>query len=216
MEITITFRDGPIEAEIRTSEEEDYDKVLTELAEFVDGYGPVHRQQEPAEDGSEPETEEDPQQVTLSESSEESDEDVSNPVVAEIDATEFEFYSVLQEGRVNEDEVEEFPAILTAPDVLGDSEQERAINAAAVIMTVLSDIHDIERIKTSDLKSAVGESGIAESVWKNTSRVEERDVYFNSRGRGGSATVEIRPPGKAVGYEQIERLVDEYRSDSEE
>jgi hypothetical protein len=75
-------------------------------------------------------------------------------------------------------------------------------------MTVLDDFHGEDTMKTSDLKQALADSGLNSDNFGNIGRLDETDVYLNRRGRGPSATTEIRAPGKDAAYEQVSQMLE--------
>jgi len=214
MDIQITFRDGPIEAEVSAAEDEAYSEVLDALAEFVEDYdsvGPVGPQKptgSPTDGGTvdaAPPTEE----------TADSDTGKSNSLFDEVDATDAELQRVLKTGRVEEENVEEFPEIIGSNEMLGTSVAEQLLNGSAIILTTLDEVHSISRVKTTDLKEALEESGLDSDNWPNVHQQENKDVYLDSRGTGASGTTAIREPGKEDAYSYIQVLVDELREDGE-
>lgn len=213
MKIQVTFQDGPIEAEITAEEDEDYDEALETLADFVDGYdiqGTVDTSEDAASIENEAgKKEKNGNQVMNPDSSQ------SNPLFDQVDATESEIHRIIKTGTVEDGEVKELPEILGNTDILGSSKEERLLNGSVVILSILDGVHDISRVKTSEIKDALSNSGIDEGAWGKLSRTDNEDVYLDRRGKGPSATTELRPPGKedAMGY--IQDLIDDHRADKE-
>jgi len=204
MEIVITFRDGPIEAEITANEEDDYDDVLESLSEFVEGYTPKTSESVNYNVGSSDSTEvEEPQE---DETEQISTNDLSN--LSEL--PEDKLYRFVKVGRVNDGDIDELPRIIGDTNVLGDSEEERLLNSSILIMTIFDDFHDIDTVKTSDLKQALADSGFdGDRFSHNIDGVDESEIYLNRRGRGPSATTEIRPPGKDEAYRLFSEVTTE-------
>jgi len=208
MDIQITFQDGPIEAEIKASEHEDYTEVLDQLAEFVDDYdamGPI----QPLENIESDPTKAKTRERSTENSTTETTESNSNSFFDEVDATDSELHRVLKFGTVEDGEVKEFPEIIADPALIGNSKPERLLNGAIIILSVLDDVHGISRVKTIELKDALSRSGLPEDSWSSIRTIEAENVYLNRRGKGSSATTEIREPGKEDAYEFIESLVEE-------
>lgn len=215
MDIRITFRDSPIEAEIRADEDEEYVEVLEQLADFAGEHevsGQSTNQSEVRTDSVEDE------QSADDGSSQEvrSSKDHSNSTFSNVSATDSELQHVIKLGKSNDEDVEKFPQIIGETDLLGDDEPLRLLHASAVILTTLDDAHGISRVNTGDLKDAVGDSGLSLEGWDNQKRIDERDVYFNRTGSGPSARTEIRDPGKEKAYELIELLVEDLRTTGED
>lgn len=215
MEINITFRDGPIDAEVSANEEESYLDVLQELGQFVEEYDPTGY---PVQQGS-PEKNpiESTDEDTLRAGVQGKTEAITasgdkNSYFERVDASDSELLRVLKIGSTDGDQVEEFPQIIGDVEVLGDSNQDRLLNGSIVLLTILEEVHGISRVSTTELKNALGESGVDVDNWANIGRPAMADVYLNRRGSGSSATTAIREPGKEDAYEQIQTLVDDLRS----
>lgn len=204
MEINIKFQDGPIVAEIHANEEDNYEDVLEDLAGFVDNYGELtgdvdSSQQTLPEVGSEnEETENKPGEPT--------EEHTKNPILANTGISESQFSRILKRGRVNDEDIHEPPRIIGNTDLLGESKSLQMLHAATIIVTVFDDLYGIKKVKTSKIKEGVKDSGINIDNWDNIHRLDEKEIYFDSRGRGRTATMEIRPPGKDKAYELIQTL----------
>ena len=193
MEITITFKDGPIEAEINASEGDDYDEVLTKLSDFTENYSQTTNWADENRVDDAGEEEHAPQRTATVESLD--------------DIHDNELYRVIKRGRVDGDKIQELPRIVGDVDGLADTGQERVLNAATIILTILDDIHGMDKMKTSDLKQAISDSGLNIDNWDHIDRLDEEDIYLNRRGKGASATTQIRPPGKDAAYELITELI---------
>jgi hypothetical protein len=211
MEISITFRDGPIDVEVSANEEESYIDVLEELERFVDEYGPTGYQmqqhgpqQKNRDDSPDKNSKENAGQESKSEST---DSTAENSYLDRVNATDSELLRILKLGSIDGDEIKEFPKIIGNVDVLGESGQDRLLNGSIVLLTVLDEVHGISRVSTSNLKNALSDSGMNVDYWTNIGQTSNVDVYLNRRGSGSSATTAIREPGKEDAYEQIQTLV---------
>jgi len=204
MEISITFRDGPIEAEITANEEDDYEEVLEALSEFVDGYDPntSGASTNLEADSSETDEEERESEGTTRSS------DIGN-ITDLNDIPEDKLYRIVKVGRVENGEISEHPRIIGDTSLLGESEEERVLNASIVLLAVLDDFHSTDTMKTSELKQAIADSGLDDDDFSNIDSLDEEDVYLNRRGRGPTATTQIRPPGKDEAYKLISELASE-------
>jgi hypothetical protein len=215
MEISITFRDGPIDVEVSANEEESYIKVLEEIGKFVEQYDPAGYQMQRESHKKNSNNSADRNLVENAgqgSGSEFTDSTAENSHLDSVDATESELLRVLRLGSSDGDEVEEFPEIIADVDVLGDSNQDRLLNGSIVLLTVLDEVHGISRVSTSELKTALGDSGVDVDNWANIGRPANADVYLNRRGSGSSATTAIREPGKEDAYEHIQALVGNLQS----
>lgn len=211
MEITIEFNDGPLEVTIDTAEDEDYKRVLNDLGEFVKEYDPVdpnptNENGEAQMDEEESEDQDIQQEVEGSE----------NSLVTNTGLSEGELQRIIKLGRMEDEELVEYPEIIGNTDLLGDTGQERLVYGTAVVMTVVEDEHGISKTKTTKVKDALKESGLNTNSWNNINRVDETDMFFNRRGQGSTATIEIRQPGKTAGYESLEKMGSKISEDSKE
>ncbi len=109
-----------------------------------------------------------------------------------------------------------YPEIVRGTAILGDSKQDRLVGGSVVLLTILDDLHGIAKVKTTDLREALGESGLDSSVWNNVSRVDNVDVYLNRTGQGSAGMTEIRKPGKEDAYDYIQAMVNRMRSEDED
>jgi len=225
MDIEITYRDGPVQAEIRANEDEDYRDVLDALSEFVDDYGEVTQTSVTDDGESEDSENKNGGDATLDEfdggqtdeteplengEGDSTDDDPDNRLLAETGLTEDELYRILKVGKVDGGEVDVFPRIIGETDILGDTIKERLLNGSTIILTVLSDYHEVDRVKTSNLKQALKDSGMkADGNFGNISTLREGEIYLNRRGSGNSATTEIRPPGRDKAYELVQKLAED-------
>lgn len=193
MKITIHFHDGPLDVEIHTSEEEDYQDVLENLSEFLEGYSPAYEptrfEGDEGESGS--------VEPTVSD---------NIPDISDISSNELS--RVVKLGQVENGEIKELPRIIGDISKLGDSGQEKLVHGSTVILALLDEFHGVDTIKTSELKQALADSGLNIDNWKNISQVDDEEIYLNRRGRGNSATTELRPPGKDIATELINSLLD--------
>lgn len=192
MEITINFQEGPLDVEIQATEEEDLDDVLGKLSDFIDDY----TTQIEVVDEEESESPED-------------DEDLSRDSQSIQDIPIDQLTRVVKRGRVDDDEIQEFPTIIGDTNVLGDSGQEKLLHGAAVILGILDEFYDIDTVRTTELKDALAESGLDTDSWSNIGQVENVEVYFTRRGSGSSGTTELRPPGKEKAVELMNLLVEQ-------
>ncbi|WP_255167127.1 hypothetical protein [Natrononativus amylolyticus] len=220
MDINITFQHGPIEAEIKANEEDDYEEVLKALKNITEDYppaDPLPNTDENLEEVDQQETDvgkeeaDDQKGVEQDFHEQEALDGFTNRVSSLNDLSEQKLYRLVKAGRVEDGEIKEHPRYIGDNDLLGDNGQHRLLNASILLLTVLDDFHGIKKMKTSELKQALADSGLNEDNWRNVGRVEEEDIYLNRRGKGPSATTEIRPPGKDEAYQLFTDLASEIK-----
>lgn len=215
MDLTIEFEDGPIEAKLVTDQDEDYEQVLQELSEFVNQYGELQtppnqvnetnqvneaNQANGAEDAG--------AQLELGEQPESEPNADGGTITNLSEFEETQLLRILKKGRVEDGQVQENPRVIGDTAELGDTETERLLHASIIIMTVMEDFHGAENMKTSELKQSLEDSGLKANNFSNIDTLDETGVYLNRRGRGSTATTEIRAPGKDAAYEQVKHLLE--------
>jgi len=213
MDIRITFRDGPVEAEITAEGDEAYSEVLEALGEFVEDFDVTRPVESQASVSSDPDYTVDSRSTVVTA---DSTTGKSNSLSDEVDATNSELYRVLKTGRTEDGDVAEFPEIIGNTEVLGSTIGERLLNGSVIILTILEEAHGIDRVKTTDLKNALGNSGLDTDNWPSVHSQENKEVYLDSRGTGASGTTAVREPGKQDAYGYIQSLVDDLREDGED
>ncbi|WP_128478916.1 hypothetical protein [Halorussus pelagicus] len=134
IDIQIIFREGPLEAEVSAAEDEDDADVLEALGDFVESYDAmgIGIQQETTVDPTEGDTAD---ELSTDEHTTGGSNGRSNSLFDEVNATDTELQRVLKTGRVEDDEIKEFPEILEDTDLLGTSVAERILTGAAVVLT---------------------------------------------------------------------------------
>jgi hypothetical protein len=215
MDVTIRFEDGPIEAEISAEDGEDFQSALDSLRDFMDEYEPlgsVESSNGTNPEDSSPQLDRKTEAESVSEEADSSSIDSDDPLVSNTGVERGTLQRILKMGSADGTDVEDFPKIIGNTDVLGDSNQEKLLHGSAVILTILSERHGISKVRTSELKDALSESGLNEDNWNNMTGMAKADVYFNRRGQGNSATTEIRDPAKEDAYDEIKKLADAHSS----
>lgn len=208
MEISISFKDGPIEAEITADETDDYEEVLEALSEFVDGYSPtVSRSNENLNESQTVTNENAEEEGSKSEVENQNDSNDGFSTLQEI--PESKLQRVMKTGRVDNGDISEHPYVIADTDSLGDTETERLLHTSVLILSVLDEFHDKDRMKTTELKQALADSGLNDDNFGNIDKLDEAEVYLNRRGRGSTATTEIRRPGKDKTKELVANLIED-------
>lgn len=208
MDIHISFQHGPIEAEIKAGPDDDYQEVLNQLSDFVEKTE-IQAQQTTENSTPKDNSGELSPDSTNDDAKNDTEETHSEEVTSLQDFSEDQLYRVIKKGTVEDGEIQQMPEIIGNVGILGENENKRALNGAVVLLTVLDDFHDISKVKTSELKNSLDESGIEKDAFNNVDEVPDEKVYINRRGRGNSATTELRYPGKQEGRSLINKIIDE-------
>lgn len=190
MEITINFSDGPLNVEIQATEEEDFNAVLDNLSEFVENYSPRFDRDPVDSDG----------EGTNGNDSPDKFRDLSDIPVDQL-------ARVVKRGRVEDGEITELPRIIANTEELGGSSQEKLLHGATIILGLFDEFQGINKIRTTELKQALADSGLNADNWGNISQLETEEVYLTRRGSGSSGTTELRPPGKDKAIELMNSLI---------
>lgn len=214
MELNISLEHGPLTAEIKASEEEDYEEVLEDLAGFLEDHPSLIN-------GSSLEsTKETSSNVTESKNATEaslanfSDGDDLQLEYDEVEIENEMLRPILERVEIGEDEfmrtfeVHEdiTPRILTPEDVPGESVGEKILNASLVLTTIWQDCYDEQWMKTSDLSTALEQSGMKDRVdyiynqknWKS---------LFNKEGKSRGTKLRITRLGKDKADDLIKKMV---------
>jgi len=211
METTVKLEYGPIEVEIHAFEDEDYQKEVLDLIEFIE------QNQESLEDlGGEDQSPNLTPSETGSASLEEFTEN-GDEVGEEIEQESGPFSSIASKIRVPESELErcfyvdldgEDPPVIYLDEVgnIGDRKTDRQRVASLALLYLWHELYDLDRVKSSSLKDALELSDISSNGMGNMYQ-GDGDRYFDRRGRGPSATVGLTPPGERQARKVLQRLV---------
>lgn len=215
MDISITFAEGPVEAEIEATDEDDYVSVLDDLAEFLNEHPELEFD---SEGGAEVEVEqksEPPQQAqaTLDSSVKkgESAEDVENERLR----------AIVEHSGVPEDKItrmfelheDVIPRILDGEAVRGDTPGVRVLNAASAILTVWQDCYGEEWMKSGKLADALEQSP---NLPDRTDYIYNQNNWkslFNRQGEGRGTELRVTRLGKDKGLEVIQEMAEETDED---
>ncbi|WP_440771249.1 hypothetical protein [Natronorubrum sp. DTA28] len=217
MDITVSLRHGPLNIEIEADTEEDYREEILGLAEFFNENGeqfeafdlPTSPEQEYTENG-----EGEAQQVTLDFSDESSESETATtndpdgplaPIAKDLRMDE----GLLEEILDADPEGEKSPILLlNETNILGDLKKDRQATASLILLHVWKECNGEERVSSSDLKEALEDSGVSSSNMYNMYGGNGKR-YFDTKGKGASATIALRRPGKRQAREEIKNLIEE-------
>lgn len=102
----------------------------------------------------------------------------------------------------------EHPFILAEDQLPGGNEREILMNASLVLTYIWHEYYGDSRIKTTKLKNAVMDSELPYENFGSRTNADKYDTYFNSRGKGPSASVSLREPGKRKAKSIIKEMVE--------
>lgn len=218
MEIRVKLQEGPITVEVFANEDEDYESEITGVLDLLDenvarlesyarspekaNFGRIDSEL----DGVEANTEEE-EIKRVDESNVADDDSPLQPLSELVDVPISKLEGLID---VNP-EAEEYPILYVEDlDLLGNSRVERQRRASLIILLSHRECYGEERMLSSDLKDSLVDSGVDEqSMFKMYQGKGER--YFDTKGRGPSATLALKRPGRREAKKEIRNLIDEVR-----
>mgnify|MGYP006274302445 FL=1 len=216
METTAKLEYGVLEVEIHAFDDEDYQKEVLDLIQFIednqDSLDELGGISDPAEiDQSKSEV------VSLEEFGE------NDQTETDLDAADQEdetgpLADIASELRIPEHKLEDFIYVDPQEDDfpvlyidemgdIGERKTDRQRVSSLILLYVWHECYDVERIKSSSLKDALELSDVSSSGMGNMYQ-GEGDRYFDRRGRGPSATVSLTPPGKRQARKLLKRFAE--------
>ncbi|TKX74636.1 hypothetical protein EXE46_08005 [Halorubrum sp. GN11_10-6_MGM] len=221
METTAKLEYGVLEVEIHAFDEEDYQKEVLDLIQFIED-----NQDSLDELSGVSDTAEINQSKSEVKSLEEFGE--SNQTETEIETIDQEEESgpladIASELRISEHKLdnfvyvdpqeEDFPVLyIDEMGDIGNRKTDRQRISSLILLYVWHECYDVERIKSSSLKDALELSDVSSSGMGNMYQ-GEGDRYFDRRGRGPSATVSLTPPGKRQARKLLKRFTQDDKSE---
>lgn len=209
MDISVRLDQGPMSIEITADTEEDYESEVLNVLDFLEenstrlekfGLAEEFGEVEMSETGTDAKI----TQEWETDESEEGEEDPIAPLSERVGLPEDklkELFDIDPEG-------EDIPLlIIDDAEVLGDSKVKRQRSAALMLLLVYEVCYGEERMGSSDLKDSLADSRIEET---NLFQIYNGDGerYFDTRGRGPSATVGLKRPGRRQARKEIRNLID--------
>jgi len=221
MDVHVSLCHGPLEIEINATGEDDYEKELLELLEFVEEHEErleglnVDASAESSEkDEGEPST----GQVSMEQfsgdtqsggsnkkSPEEStaDEELLGSLPKKIDASPEAIREIIDIDPSGE----EPPFLLVDTDEFGNTKKRRQFVTSLLILAVWDECYEEDRMKSSELKDALEHSGVSSSSMYNMYNLDNADSFFHKQGRGGNTTLKLRRPGKREAHKRLRELI---------
>jgi hypothetical protein len=216
MNLELTVEYGSITAEIEATDEDDYTKVLEELAEFAEDHPEFVKRTDFQSVTNEPNQEKEHSEsmdADLSKFSDESsidskensntqevENDMLQPLLERLDVSEGDFIRTFE---VAEDVT---PRILAPEELSGETKSEQMLNAALILSTVWQDCYGREWLKSSDLSDALEQSGLGD----RTDYIYNQDDWqrlLNKNGQGRGTKIKPTRLGEDRAEELIEAMV---------
>ncbi|ELZ04406.1 hypothetical protein [Natrialba aegyptia] len=217
METTAKLEYGPLEVEIHAFDDENYQKEVLDLIQFIEDN---QESLEELEGGDEDAKMERPkvEGTSLEEFTENGNEDDE-----EIEQESGPFSDISSKLRVPEIELERWfyidsdrdePPVIYLDEIgnIGERKTDRQRVASLALLYIWHECYEVDRVKSSALKDALELSDISSSGMGNMYQ-GDGDRYFDRRGRGPSATVGLTPPGRRQARKVLRRFVQDEESD---
>ncbi|WP_081638713.1 hypothetical protein [Salinarchaeum sp. Harcht-Bsk1] len=213
MEKTAKLEYGPLEVEIHALDDEDYQKEILDLIQFIEeNQDSLEGLGGGIEASGMPDSESD--SMSLEEFGDDGGEQAE-----EVADTSGPLGEIASRLRVPEARLEEFVyvdpdggdfPVLYLDEVSNISERktDRQRIASLILLYVWHECYDESRVKSSSLKDALELSNVSSSGMGNMYQ-GDGDRYFDRSGRGPSATVSLTPPGKRQARKVLKRLMEE-------
>lgn len=207
MEITVNLQYGPLDVEVHADGDEDYKSELLELLDLIkehnDLLGEVHSNHGDKQ-GSE-QVEERPEATLTQDWHSGGDGSEELEPLADFVRLPPEALSTIFDIDPMGEEV----PVLQLEDVekLGGKQRDKQRNASLMLLIAWEVCYDEDKVASSDLKDALGFSGIPDENMYNMYQ-DEGDRYFDRGGRGPTATVALTGPGKREARKVIKKIVE--------
>lgn len=206
MEVTITFNQGPLEAEIHASDEDDYRKILDDLADFVNKHPELVEKPNPGTTpsqttgGRSDQAGDEAQESEGKVSSLEVENEMLRPVLRETNIDEESFIRVFE---VHKDVT---PRILNTEILPGDSPGKMVLNASAILLTLWQECYDETWMKSSDLSDTLEQSGISDRTDYIYNQSNWQSL-FDKQGEGRGTKLRVTRLGKDEGVALMKEMV---------
>jgi len=221
MDISINLRHGPLEVEIQAEKEDDYQREILGVLDFIEAHQERFDQLTPQQRSEErqDEYEQAPADSEIWEQQPSSADAVSE---RETGTSSGSFASVSRKTGVDESTLErmfdmpeneeEVPATIIEEfeegiDALGDSRREQQAQASLMLLYIWHEIRDVDKVSSSDLADALNMSGVDSDQMYGMYKAlgGDADAYF-TRTTGGNPTVKLSRRGKRVAVNKIEEF----------
>lgn len=221
MNIHVSLQHGPLAVEIEAEGDDDYQRELIELLEFIEKH--EERLEGLNANGSEVSSEDEGEGASgqalidsfaTGDTPDEKDEDISETDSSSDNQLESLAKKVGTTPAAIHDIVdldpqgEEPPFLLVDIDEFGTSKARQQFTGSLLILEIWDECYETDRMKSSLLKDALEYSGIDSSNMYNMYDLENADSFFSKKGRGGSATLKLRRPGKREAQKLFRELVE--------
>lgn len=204
MELQIDFEYGPISAEIECDSSEEYDKVLDDLAAFIEDHKVLLNHSASSSDTSA--DMENGADVSKNGDSSSNGDSKWSSLVKKISVPEDKLVHIFGVG-------ESSPQILVGDQIEGSKNQQME-DGALMLLTVLEHYYDEDNLSVTEISNCLKNSGLPSDNFSNVYQRDSFSKYFvreeTSRSEGGTTSViKLTPPGRKQAYDLIEDLASE-------
>jgi len=216
METTAKLEYGVLEVEIHAFDDEDYQKEVLDLIQFIEDNQESLDELGGISDSAE--IDQSKSEVVSLEEFGENDQTETDLDAADQEDETGPLADIASELRIPEHKLEDFIYVDPQEDDfpvlyidemgnIGERKTDRQRISSLILLYVWHECYEVERIKSSSLKDALELSDVSSSGMGNMYQ-GEGDRYFDRRGRGPSATVSLTPPGKRQARKILKRFAE--------
>ncbi|RDZ33921.1 MULTISPECIES: hypothetical protein [unclassified Haloferax] len=219
MDIHLSLQIGPLEAEITADSEEDYEKELVQLMDFI------QRREEqlstlsqlsvqsavPTEDSGQSGSERlDDNQKVDTESEEEETEDAAStgytgPLSSLLRKVDVSLRDVSEVIDIDPG-LEEPPLILTNTEQLGETVKDQQLTGSLLLLCAWKECYDESPVMVSDLKDALEHSGVSTNNLYQMYDYSVANQSLRQSGNGRGTKVRLTRVGEREAFERIEQI----------
>lgn len=225
MNIKIEFHYGPLQVEVESNDDEEYDEVLHNVAEFIDNNKELFAsvsldqstQKEEADKGRSGESGEGDTNLSQFTDSQDSRPDSNTssedtgwqPIV---NATGVSQEKLRHLFGVGEDVL---PQILFGESLTNESNTEQMLRGTLMILAVWEDYYGRESMLKQEITDILRKSGVQHENYHNVYQRSEFSTFFirddvsDEETGGETSEISLTPPGKSRAYELIEEYADD-------
>lgn len=206
MEVTLTLKYGPANAEVTGEDREDVQDEFLELSEFLrNNQEEIHSLAAQPENGT--------VQTSLDQPSSPA-QDVDSLLTPVAERTQVDIATIGELFDVPEDE-EEVPHLKLynfeeGEEVLGTNRNEQQARGSLMLLYLWHECRDVDEVESGQLSTALNHSYISperrDSMYSALGG--DADNYFNRNG-----SISLTPPGEHTAREEIQSLAERYESE---
>jgi hypothetical protein len=216
IQIEIEFEYGPLDIRLESDADEEYDQVLEDISEFIEGHEYLFDTAEPLQES---ETEEQPEGSGPEDTipARFSEDEIGVEPESETELDDENWGTIVEETGVSETRLQHMfaagdeikPRILVGEILPDGSDNETMETGALLILTIWEDYNGEQYMDVSDIKECLRHSGVPYENFTNIYQRSSFSTNFVRKESEGSSMLSLTPPGKRQAYDFIEDISDE-------